>query len=836
MRLTRRTLLLILVLLFAALGVAGHAWLAAGLPSPETVPLRLNVPSVRITDRKGQILYEVLGEEGGRHGVVPLSEIPLALRQATIATEDSSFYTNPGVDPVGILRALWTNVEASLRQHEIETVAGGSTITQQVARNLLMEQEERSQRSLYRKLREWLLAWRLSRYFSKDEILALYLNQTYYGGMAYGVEAASQTFFGKPVSELDLAECALLAGLPQAPARYNPYTDLEAAKQRQRVVLGLMQKAAFITEEQRALAEREKIVLASTPYPVQAPHFVMMVRAKLDEMLSPEEVYRHGGLIVRTTLDLDWQHHAEAAVRRHLEALREDDAALGHNVNNAALAAVDPTTRQILALVGSPDFFDASNAGAVNMALAPRQPGSALKPILYSTALDPSRTLPSGQPAVPWTAATMLLDVSTSFVTGDGQAYTPANYDLQEHGPVLVRQALASSLNIPAVITLDHVGLEGLFGQAAKLGITTLKDPERYDLSLALGGGAVRLLELTAAFGAFANGGYRVDPISILDVSDPQGNVLYAAPPVSSVRVLDERVAWLITDILSDNDARKLGFGPNSTLRIDRPAAVNTGTTSNFHDNWTVGYTPDLVVGVWVGNTDYAPMREVNGLTGAAPIWHQFIRTALTGRPERQFVRSDGLVQSEVCALSGLLPTAECPYRRLEWFIEGTEPSQPDTLYRQVLVDTLTGRLADTKSPPDHVKSMTVLDLPPAARSWARAEGLTLLSDLTADSGTFGGSATAEELWISSPAYGSIYRLSPAVGPDAQRIVIEAVGEGELGEVALWIDGQLLVSFDQAPYRLWWPLTVGTHEAWAEAVRKDGGKVTSERVVFSVEE
>jgi penicillin-binding protein 1C len=604
MKLTRRALLLVLVLTLVVLGVAGYTWLVAGLPSPETASLQLNLPSVRITDRSGRIIYEVIGEQSGRHGVVPLSEIPLALQQATIATEDRSFYTNPGVDPIGILRAVWTNVVASVQEHDVETVAGGSTITQQVARNLLMAQEERAQRSLRRKLREWLLAWRLTRRYSKDEILALYLNQTYYGGMAYGVEAASQTFFGKPVSELDLAECALLAGLPQAPSSYNPFADPDAAQQRQDVVLGLMRDAGFITEEQRGLAAREKPAYASTPYPVQAPHFVMMVRAEIDGLFAPEDIYAHGGLIVRTTLDLDWQHLAEAAVQRQLEALSRDDSGLGHNVNNAALVALDPNSRQILALVGSPNYFDPSNAGAINMAITPRQPGSALKPILYAAALDPSRTLPTGQQAVPWTAATMLLDVGTSFVTGDGQAYTPANYDLREHGPVLVRQALASSLNIPAVITLDHVGLQGLFEQAGKLGITTLKDPERYDLSLALGGGAVRLIELTAAYGAFANGGYRVDPISILDVSDPQGNVLYTAPVIPPVRVLDERVAWLISDILSDNEARTLGFGPNSALRIDRPAAVKTGTTTNFHDNWTVGYTPDSVVGVWVGNTD----------------------------------------------------------------------------------------------------------------------------------------------------------------------------------------------------------------------------------------
>ncbi|MEE8568470.1 MAG: transglycosylase domain-containing protein [Anaerolineales bacterium] len=836
MKPSRRKFLLILLLQLVSLGAASYAWLLAGLPPLENLSQNLNPPSVRITDRNGRILYEILGEEIGRHGVVPLETIPLALRQATIATEDKNFYSNPGVDPVGILRALWINVRRSFQQHPIETLAGGSTITQQVARNLLLSPEERYQRSLYRKLREALLAWQLTLHFSKDEILALYLNQTYYGGLTYGVEAASQTFFGKPVSQLDLAESALLAGLPQAPSLYNPFTDPDAAKERQRVVLGLMQKTGFIDDEQRTLAEREKLVFASTPYPILAPHFVMMVRAQLDSMYTTAEVYQHGGLVVRTTLDLDWQGHAERAVDRQLAELHRREGGMGHNVNNAALVALDPYTSQILALVGSPDYFDETSGGAINMAIAPRQPGSALKPILYAAAVDPSGSLQNSPHTAPWTAATMLLDVSTSFLTHDGQAYTPANYDLQEHGPVLVRQALASSLNIPAVITLDHVGMQGLFEQATKLGITTLDDPEQYDLSLALGGGAVRLLELTAAYAAFANGGYRVDPVSILEVSDLQGNVLYAAPSASSKRVLDERVAWLISDILSDNDARQLGFGPYSTLRIDRPAAVKTGTTSNFHDNWTVGYTPDLAVGVWVGNTNYEPMREVNGLTGAAPIWHQFIRTVLTGRPPQPFVRPQGLVQEEVCSLSGLLPTPACPYLRWEWFIEGTQPTQPDHFYRQVQLDTATNSLADASTPPERVSYRTVLDLPPEAQTWARAEGLILMSDLLATSGVGTSPNSSAPLRLVSPTYGSVYRVSASVDPDAQRIRVEAVGEAGLGQVTLWMDGNLLGSFDQGPFRIWWPLAVGRHEAWAEGLILDGEWVISERVVFLVEQ
>ena len=371
----------------------------------------------------------------------------------------------------------------------------------------------------------------------------------------------------------------------------------------------------------------------------------------------------------------------------------EGQKSLSHNVNNAALVAIDPQSGAILAMVGSPDYGDADHAGAVNMALAPRQPGSALKPLIYAAAFDP------GQPR-PWTAATMLLDVTTSFVTHDGLSYTPANYDNLEHGPVLARDALGSSLNIPAVLTLDHIHLSTLFDLASRLGITTLNDPDRYDLSLALGGGEVSLLQLTAAYAALDHHGARVEPFSILEIRGMDGVVLYQARPAAAVQIIDPRVAWLISDILSDDAARSIGFGRNSMLHIDRPAAVKTGTTTNFHDNWTIGYTPELVVGVWAGNASHEAMRQVTGLTGAAPIWHQFIRTVLEGRPAKQFERPDGLVQVQVCSLSGLLPTPACPYRRFEWFVDGTQPTRADTFYQTMELDAATGLLASSATPP----------------------------------------------------------------------------------------------------------------------------------------
>ena len=831
-----RTILIILAITLGVAGLAGSYWVFGNLPSLDDISGGLAVPSIRITDRHGRSLYDVLDNEGGRHTPVGLDSIPAELLQATIATEDSSFYQNPGVDVIGILRALWINLRGG------ETLAGGSTITQQVARNLLMTPEERFKRTIRRKLRESWLAWRLSRRFSKDEVLGLYLNQMYYGGMAYGVEAAAQTYFGRPVSELNLAECALLAGLPQAPALYNPLIDPQAAKNRQHIVLELMLKQGRITRDQHDLAARQPLVYTSAPYPIEAPHFVMLVQAQLDALFPPATRSEHGGLIVRTSLDLDWQHHAERAVDRQLQALRENGASGqgsgtgtrggstpgGHNVNNAALAAIDPHSGEILALVGSPNYFDTQHAGAINMAISPRQPGSALKPLVYAAAFDPARPRPR-------TAATMILDVRTTFATHEGEAYTPANFDNLEHGPVSAREALASSLNIPAVITLDYIGLGDLFDLAADLGITTFGDPANYDLSLALGGGEVSLLELTVAYAAFANGGYSVAPFGILAITTTAGEVLYEAESTTPIRVLDERIAWLISDILSDNDARIPGFGPNSTLQIDRPAAVKTGTTTNFHDNWTVGYTPELVVGVWVGNTNHEPMRAVTGLSGAAPIWHQFMRAALTGTPESQFRRPPGMVQIEVCALSGWLPTEACPYNKWEWFIEGTQPATFDTVYQQVVIDSATGLPADESTPAGQRSTRLALDLPPQAHPWARSQGITLLSDLQIDNAFSSENFVTFPLQIVSPGQNAAYRISSNISPEAQQVHIEAVSSVGLSEVSLWLDGILLVRRTQPPFDAWWPLEAGEHSIWAEGLTSGGELLQSPAVNIVVE-
>ncbi len=837
MRIHLRRFLLFLPILLIILTGGLAVWLFVDLPSSDLYAAHLPEPSIRITDRTGRLLYESLPETGGRHRMLPVDQMPLLLQEATIATEDANFYRNPGIDLEGIVRAFWINLRGG------ETLSGGSTITQQVARNLLLSENERAERTLRRKLRESLLAWQITQRYDKDEILALYLNGSYYGGLAYGVEAAAQTYFGRPASQLDLAESALLAGLPQAPALYNPFSDPDAARQRRSVVLGLMEKAGYIDAEQRTLAEREPINLAVVPYPLEAPHFALMVRAQVDALFTQEQLFQSGGVVVRTTLDLDAQHAAETAIEQQFQRLHEKEQQQGkhYNVNNAALVALDPQTGAILAMVGSPDYNDQAHAGAINMALMARQPGSALKPFIYAAAFDPTRPHP-------WTPATALLDVTTHFVTHDGEAYTPKDYDGLEHGPVLARQALASSLNIPAVLTLQAVGLPAFFEMSTKVGLTAFSgahtdDLEHYDLSVALGGGEVRLSELTAAYGAFATGGYRVGPFSILDITDAQGQLRYQHQQDLPVRVIDEGVAWLISDILSDDNARQIGFPPNSVLNLDRPAAVKTGTTTNFHDNWTVGYTPDLVVGVWVGNATHEAMREVNGLTGAAPIWHQTMRALLTNHSAKPFVQPSGLEQVEVCSLSGLLPTPACPYRRKEWFIRGTAPTQPDSYYQTVTIDAIDGRLAGPDTPLERQKQVLAVNLPPAVQPWARKHGLLLINDLMAgmaassegdSAGAAAQTADVSGLALVSPASHTVYRLNPGLPEDSQRIPIEAVGPNQLSQVTIWIDNALLASFDQPPYRVFWQLAPGEHILRAEAKTNQGETIISEPVQIEV--
>ncbi|GAB4409781.1 MAG: PBP1A family penicillin-binding protein [Anaerolineae bacterium] len=815
----RRTKMAVLALLtLVGVCAAFYAWVFVGLPDVDEIEARLALPSTRIYDRQGQLLYQIADPSTGLNRQVNREDVPDCLIQATLATEDANFYRHPGVDWQGIVRALWINLRGG------EVVAGGSTITQQVARNLLLDPQQRGERTLRRKLRESVLALQLTRHYSRDDILLLYLNQTYYGNLAYGVDAAARTYFGKAVEELALAECAMLAGLPQAPALYDPLTNPAAAKARQRVVLDLMVRHGFLSQAAADQAYAEPLQFAATPFPIEAPHFVMAVWTQLQRDF-PDEL-RQGGLEVITTLDLNWQHTAEEAARRHLARLNNPPSGEPpHNAHNAALVALDPYTGQVLAMVGSPDYFDERIDGAVNAALAPRQPGSALKPFTYAAAFDPQRPNP-------WTPATMILDVRTPFVTRRLESYTPANFGLVEHGPVLVREALASSYNIPAVVALEHIGVDTLIHLLTSLGISTLSDPNRYDLSLTLGGGEVRLLELTAAYAALANGGYRLTPTLILEVRDREGHILYEwHPPIWDTPVIDPRVAFLITDILSDNEARIPSFGPASALNIGRPAAAKTGTTTDFRDNWTIGYTPNLVVGVWVGNADNTPMVEVSGISGAGPIWYEFMRQVLRGQPELTFPVPGGVVRAEICATSGLLPTPYCPHTRWEWFIEGTVPTQPDNLYQPFVIDRRTGLLADATTPPEEREERVYLVLPPEAREWALRQGIP---QPPLDAHLVG--APQDEARLLSPDPYTVFRLTPLLPVEAQRIRLRAAVPADTIEVTYWLDDAVLDTTRQAPFDTWWALQPGEHTVYAVVRRSDGTALTTPAVPFRVTE
>ena len=815
-----RIILGLAAVVWVAAMVAVYFWLLDDLPSPANWPAGTVAPSTILYDRRGRVLYEIMDPHAGRNQPVPLAEIPAWLRQATVATEDASFYGNPGVDMRAIVRAVWINLRGG------EVLSGGSTLTQQLARNLLLSPEERAERTLTRKLRESILAYRLARTLSKDQILELYLNQIYYGNLAYGVEAAARIYFGKSVRELDLAECALLAGLPQAPAIYDPLTDPEAARERQRVVLGLMQKHGDVEAAQAEAAAEEELAFAATPFPIRAPHFVMYVWEMLRQEFGEEAIYRQG-LRVYTTLDVDLQDRARDIARYHLQELstpRPGEPA--HNVSDAAVVALDAHTGDIWVMLGSPDYFEAAIDGAVNVTLMPRQPGSAIKPITYAAALGRD-----------YTPATMLLDVRTTFRTREGDAYVPVNYDRTYHGPVLLRQALACSLNMVAVKVLEHIGVPELVALAQQLGITTLQDPQRFGLALTLGGGEVRLLELSAAYGAFATGGLRVEPRAILRVEDASGEVLWTAAEVERERVLDERVAFWITDIRAVDRARITAFGEGSALALSRPAAAKTGTTTDWRDNWTVGYTPDWVVGVWAGNADNSPMVDVSGIDGAAPIWHDLMEELLKGTAVHEFATPPGIVGVEICADSGLLPNEHCPHRRREWFIAGEEPQRTCSMHQWVQVDLRSGELATEGTPTEYIREQVVTFLPAEAAEWAHEQQASAGIRFFIAQPPAGGDAPAEtSIAMSQPNQGATYRIVESVPAANQRIAVSAAVAGDFVTVRIYADEQLLAILDEPPYSVLWQLVPGEHAFRAEGVDRAGEVWRSEGVEIAVVE
>lgn len=832
----RKRLLLALALGGSALFlVALFFWFTTPLPTADQLRTRAALGNTRILDRHGQLIFQLTDPLSGRKQPVALTAIPLALQQATVAVEDASFYQNMGLDLRGMLRAFWANLQAG------QIMAGGSTISQQLARNFLFEPGVAQQRTLVRKLREAVLALKLTMTLPKGEILALYLNQVYYGGTSYGVDAAAWRIFGKPVRDLSLAEAALLAGLPQAPAYYDPFVDPAAARARQSLVLDAMVRTGFLAPDQADAARHEPLRFVGVDPAIPAPHFVTYVIEQLGQTLGPDRLLR-GGLTITTTLDVDLQSAAEASLRRQLARLTDtSDDGMDHAAHNGAVVVLDPADGAILALVGSPDFTNSAIDGQVNAALALRQPGSALKPLTYAAAFEQG-----------WTPASTLLDIPSAFTTREGSVYTPNNYDQAFHGPLSLREALATSSNVAAVRLLDAIGIPALLDMTKRLGIRSLNpQSSRYGLALTLGGGEVTLLELTAAYGAFANGGQRITPYAILAVSDAA--IAHTAP--SPDPVLSPQVAYLITDILADRYARSRAFGEASALDLERPAAVKTGTSSDWRDNWTVGYTPDRVAGVWVGNADGRPMRAVTGVTGAAPVWNEVMQAANRDQPARDFVRPAGIVELMVCAEGGLLPGPNCPSTRRERFIAGTQPTRADDSHITVALDPL----LDCRVPPGYPANRTVRRifrlLPAEAEPWARQAGVprpprTMCTPLSA--AQVGGTApvsTAEPLapvpnacqaqrtclLITSPARGAHFARSPNIPPERQQIAIEAAVGGEVTQVTITLDDRLLATMTHSPYRILWELAPGTHRIAVMARAGDGTVLRGEVVEITVE-
>lgn len=615
--------LFILSFLFIFFGVLA-LWVSTWkLPDISAFRERKTTESTKIYDRTGEVLLYDLNA-GAKRTIVPYTDIARNIKNATVAIEDDSFWQHRGIRPASFLRAIFANLGS------ISFSQGGSTITQQVVKNSLLT----PQKTIARKIKEWVLSWKLEQVLTKEEILALYLNEAPYGGTIYGIEEASSGFFGKSARDLSVAESAYLAALPNAPTFYSPYGNhKDKLEERKNLVLKRMREMGFISEQEFETAEKEKISFKpQEKNSILAPHFVFFIRQYLEEKYGLEALER-GGFKVITTLDYELQKIAEETVKKYaLENKEKFDA------ENAALIALDPNTGQILAMVGSRDYFDKEIDGNFNATLALRQPGSAFKPFVYAAAFSKG-----------FTPDTIVFDVPTEFSTecnpdgtplipeNEDKCYMPINYDGKYHGPISLRDALAQSINIPSVKVLYLAGLKESLRLAKDMGLQTLTNTDQYGLTLVLGGGEVKLLELTGAYGVFAAEGVRRPAAGIRSIETNNGIVVESWSDAPEL-VLDETIARTITDILSDNRARTPAFSATSPLYFPgRAVAAKTGTTNDYRDAWVVGYAPNLVVGAWAGNNDNRPMQKKVAAFIVAPLWNAFMNQAFLRIPAESF-------------------------------------------------------------------------------------------------------------------------------------------------------------------------------------------------------
>ena len=690
----------VLAVITLLLSLAGIGYLFHELPSPRRLVSTDNYSvSTQIFDRSGTLLYEIYAEEN--RVPIDLEDLPPHVTQATIAIEDKNFYRHFGLDLQGIVRAMRNNLSS-------ESLEGGSTITQQLVKNALLTPE----RSLQRKIKEALLAILTEIIYTKDEILEMYLNYISYGGTSVGIEAAAQKYFDKSAQELDVAEAALLAGLPQAPSRYSPFgSNPEQAQNRQAEVLRRMVEDGYITAAEAENAKTRPLNYALTQTEIKAPHFVFYIRDLLYEKYGVEKVEK-GGLRVKTSLDLSLQEATQATVSTEIEKLDR------YRVGNGAALITKPKTGEVLAMVGSKNYFDSEHDGQVNVTLAHRQPGSSIKPLMYATTFQEKALNPG----------TILLDVPTCFAVPNQKPYCPRNYDGTFKGVVTVRQSLGNSLNIPAVKSLSTVGVETFMNQAAKMGITTWKDPVNYGLSLTLGGGEVRMIDMAQAYGTLANQGITVPINPILRVEDYQGNVIFdldleqlekdfnylhthsrEAGRGELKRTMDRAPAYLVSHIMQDNDARRMAFGSRSELVIpDQIVSAKTGTTNNLKDNWTLGFTPEYLAITWVGNNDGEPMSNLaSGVTGAAPIFNDLMTHLLQDKEAVWQDKPSDVASGHVCA-NGMPPEYsedDCQPLNQDFYWKDSQPSRASIVTKEVWINPETGQ------PPEPGKQIDGLEL-----------------------------------------------------------------------------------------------------------------------------
>jgi penicillin-binding protein 1C len=743
-------------------------------PLPEGLLDARQAPSSLVVDRQGVPLYEALGDGGVRSRPMTADAIPPLLAAATVAAEDHRFWSHPGIDPIAVARAAWRNLRAR------RVVEGGSTLTQQTAKLLLARRHPARHRGVGAKLEEAIIALRLEHRLGKREILAMYLSLASYGNQIAGAERASQAYFGRTADMLTPAQAAFLAGLPQRPSAFNPFRRMDLATRRQRLVLQRMETARLLTPAQAAEARAERLSLRGNSAAFLAPHFVEMVLART-EGARPARI--------ETTIDAGLQREIAGIIRSHAPALQR------HAAGNVAVVVFDNQRGEWLAWEGSGAWLDAERDGAINGPVTPRQPGSTLKPFTYALAFEQG-----------FTPASVLADIPVHFPTPDtGILYSPRNYDGRYRGPMLARRALAGSENVPAVSLASELGVPSLLRFLTRAGLTTFdKGASYYGLGLTLGNAEIRLDQLTAAYAAFARGGEWIEPAYLRGVAGRR-----------TERLVAPRTAFWISDVLSDAEAREFIFGRGGSLDFPFPVAVKTGTSQAYHDNWTIGYTPDVTVGIWVGNFDRTPLRNSSGVTGAAPIFHAVLLAAQSrvSAAPRAFARPDdgGLVAREICALSGMTPNDWCPSRRREW-LTAPGSSAPPCSWHHLTDEGL------------HVV------WPAPYRQWAetqrRAEGGAPRPAMPAVRASGPRPATSTALEIASPPSGATYLIDPTLRREFQSVPLRVTTERPTDIV--WSINGRVVGNSTSEAALTWPLVPGTHQITA---RDAGGRSAAATII-----